>query len=288
MPLLSVVIPYHNNQLQLDRLLDSIADFPEIEILIVDDQSDVPPEVSMRREASARLLETTASRRWAGSARNIGLAAATGKFVCFADNDDRFVVEGVEALLEFLPTAHFDVCIARVKSASEDEASTARRHIKYNQILDRYKDSGAVPDLLRYHVPWGKIYRREFLQSRDIGFDEIVASNDVMFSIRATVYANRIAVFDREIYCVTESVGSLTKSNSKPVLEARFWALCRYNDFLRSNGYGDYTGAMSGQLFRLFRFHHLFFWKAIAVVVSRRYRIFYGIDHIKQILARYV
>jgi glycosyltransferase involved in cell wall biosynthesis len=288
LPLLAIVVPYHNNQEELNRLINSICVDRDIEIIVVDDQSDAPPVIPPPYVSYARILSTTDGRRWAGAARNIGLASARAEYVCFADSDDSFETPGLRKLMNFLRNEYFDLCIARVDGAMSDSRVVNRRHVKYNQIMDEYKSSGAITSLFRYHVPWGKVFRREFLTEKGVVFDEIIASNDVMFSLRATLEASRIVTFGETLYRVTESSDSLTKSNSHSVLEARFWALCSYNDLLRERGFGEHTGAMSGQLFRLFRFHRRFFWKSLVVVLRRRYRIFYSVAHVRQIISRYV
>ena len=80
-PLLSLIIPAHNNEAQLERLIASLKKSkgaPPHEIIIVDDGSAKPI-----RAATLRLK----TNKGPAVARNRGAAAAKGKFLVFLDAD---------------------------------------------------------------------------------------------------------------------------------------------------------------------------------------------------------
>ncbi len=77
----TVVIPVRGNQSGVDRLLSALA-CPDVDIIVVDDGSDVPIVVPDR----VRLLRFDVNRGPA-AARNAGASAASTEFVAFLDSD---------------------------------------------------------------------------------------------------------------------------------------------------------------------------------------------------------
>ena len=88
-PIISVIIPQKNSLDTLGRLLGSIPVDDRIEIIIVDN-SEVPITKSLiNNHRDYQLLHSDPSR-FAGGARNVGLAAAKGQWLVFSDADDFF------------------------------------------------------------------------------------------------------------------------------------------------------------------------------------------------------
>lgn len=79
----------------------------DLEVIIVDDGSeDATPEVVARLHGEDSRVHGVRLRRSAGAAmaRNRGLRQATGNFLAFLDDDDRWVTEKAATQLEFLQT----------------------------------------------------------------------------------------------------------------------------------------------------------------------------------------
>lgn len=89
MPLVSVVMPAYNAARYILEAIDSILrqDYSPIEIVLVDDGStDNTVSLVEARAPAARIIRQ--ANAGVGAARNTGLRAATGDFVCFLDADD--------------------------------------------------------------------------------------------------------------------------------------------------------------------------------------------------------
>ncbi len=286
--LASIVIPYHGNSRDVKRLLDTIPDHPNLEIILVNDIHESKPLFHSPFSLSTlRELTTAPPARWAGASRNTGLYASKGKYILFADSDDTLIKERVTELLEILKKCpSFCYAICPVTSILNTTGETGHRHLKYTSIVNSYASNKSKLKLLRHYVPWGKVYTRSFLIDNNILFEEVIASNDVLFSIKCLIFAKQIPLIDSLFYKVTESTASLTRTMTKEIVQARFLESCKYNDFLRANGYQDYLGAMSGVLFNIVKGYPLFFPYAFAVCVLRRYPVFYSFSHLKKIANR--
>ncbi len=99
-------------------------------------------------------------------------------------------------------------------------------------MIDNYQTRKNLRDELyiRYkmHSPWLKIVKSEFLKTHDIKFDEVIASNDVMFSAKVGYCMKHFDISNDIIYIVTMNAGSLTADYTKEVIESRakvyiFW-----------------------------------------------------------------
>ena len=62
----------------------------------------------------------------------------------------------------------------------------------------------------------------------------------MFFSMLCGYYAKTIAASDRITYIATVVKGSLTRRRDYPVISSRFRVYLRYNQFLKSHGYGEY------------------------------------------------
>ena len=78
--------------------------------------------------------------------------------------------------------------------------------------------------------------RHAIIRENNILFDEVPASNDMMFSLLTGLSANKIDVDQAEVYCVTVCKGSITNKVSWRNLESRFNVNIRINEVLKKNG----------------------------------------------------
>lgn len=98
-PLVSVVIPNRDQGRFLSAAIDSVLDDPydPVEVLVVDDGSSDDSASIVRRYGNRVRAFATEGGRGACRARNIGLAAATGRYVKFLDADDYLIAGALAA-----------------------------------------------------------------------------------------------------------------------------------------------------------------------------------------------
>lgn len=102
--LVSVIVPSRNRPAQLSLALASIAaqDYKHIEVIVVDDGSSPPVQPDALRKLSVshtRLIRNDVSIGGA-AARNQGIAASTGEYFSFLDDDDVLLPRKLSSLLE--------------------------------------------------------------------------------------------------------------------------------------------------------------------------------------------
>lgn len=232
--MLSIVIPYHNNPQGIKLLLKSLQAYDDacVEVIIVNDNSDsIVDLLSDFSNLDIRYLELPENRTTAGAARNVGLMAAKGKFIVFADDDDVFISNSFE-LMKSIFSCEEDIVYFPVISETSD-GDKSIRHKRYNYLIMDALSGGKLIKY-HYHPPWGKVYSRTFLNTFDIRFEEISYSNDVLFSLKASTLARNYKIMTQAYYCVIDRKNSLTKQISEKSLDIRFHAALRCNSFLKS------------------------------------------------------
>jgi len=242
MMILSIIIPHYNSAESLKKLLASIPMYEDIEIIVIDDNSNKSlGELNALRNKDkfprVKFIKNNSGRKGAGACRNIGIRESTGEWLIFADSDD-FFTEGFYSKIEpFFSTNNdivfFEPCSINVESGLESD-----RHVVYKNIIRRYlENKNKVAELkLRYEflVPWSKLYRRQFVINNNLNFEEVLASNDIMFSVMAGHKMNKFIATTDTIYCVTRNKGSLTVNISEAVFDSRVQVYIRYCRYLKS------------------------------------------------------
>ena len=93
MPKISVIIPVYNTEKYLEQCLESVINqtYKDLEIICVNDAStdnsfDVINEYS-KKDSRIKYINFE-TNKGVSAARNVGLEAATGDYICFIDSDD--------------------------------------------------------------------------------------------------------------------------------------------------------------------------------------------------------
>lgn len=211
----SVVIPHKNSPSLLKRCLNSIPKREDIQIIVVDDKSDGTEYLGkiVSTYDNIELLLTSKSKG-AGFARNVGLAKAIGKWVLFADADD-FYNKDAFNVLDRYENSNIDILYFNVNSVDTHTLKKSNRDKNFSKYINLFlsgKEKNG--DSIRYRKwePWNKMFKREFIVSNAITFDEIPRCNDMSFSLRAGFLAKKIDVCKEKLYCVTNNPNSITKS----------------------------------------------------------------------------
>lgn len=278
---LSIIIPHYNSVPTLKKLLYSIPIKKNIEIIVVDDRSnkDIEKLNYLIRSIEFKhiiFLSNNTKKKGAGVCRNIGMKKAVGKWILFADADDFFVKNFYANISKYF-NENFEVVFFKPQSIEIDTGMESDRHQRYEGLITNYIHNNNLESetLLRYQffVPWSKLIRRDFLEKKGICFDEVIASNDVMFSAKTGHYMKDFHVTFDVIYCVTRGKGTLTTNTNIEVYNSRLSVYIDYCKFLKEklnkNSYRILNINGMGMIFNALKFK-LGFKKIISVYVQLR------------------
>lgn len=231
----TIIIPHKNIPQLLQRCLDSIPESDDIQVVVVDDNSN-PEKVDFKNFPGLNRKNTevyfTKEGKGAGYARNIGLKHAKGKWLLFADADDFFSPQINEIIKSYIDS-DFDLIVFDTFSVLSD---TLQKTEKREDIIDLYLKT-LDENILRYvsHCVWGKMFKRQIVINNNIHCDEVPASNDVLFAGLMGIYASKI-IFDKRIgYCCTVRSGSICTKLSAENIHARIYVAKKFNLILKQH-----------------------------------------------------
>lgn len=193
----SIIIPHKNTPVLLNRCIESIPDRKDIEIIIVDDDSDsnivdfttIP---GLKRNNVNIIFNKDC--KGAGHARNLGLSVAKGKWLLFADADDYYSKNFVDII---------------DNKISDDIDILFFNAYTYNNLLEMHYKKYFMNDINEDSVrllwyPWNKVFSRELIFSNKILFDEIAVGNDALFCLKANFKAKKILIIEDKLYYYTD------------------------------------------------------------------------------------
>ena len=176
MPLLSIVIPSHNDHETLPRLLDSVLEqsLKDVEVIIVDDCSETSCAQLVDEYAQKGLtisLIRNEVKQYTKDARLTGVKAARGEFITCADADDWFYgqtnLEDMLALIinEKADILHFQTCLTfsdvpNLEPVGFYEFARPYIGLLEGQDIFAFYAAHEMPG----HTVWGKIYRSDLWQ----------------------------------------------------------------------------------------------------------------------------
>lgn len=233
----SIIIPHHNSSSLLERLLKSIPAIDDIQVIVVDDHSNkIERDAVISLSDKYRFEFYDNESKTAGGARNTGLRHAVGMWIFFADADDYFE-STMPALMSKYKDSEYEIVFFNVTSRYTNSGDVAYRNEHVQSIAKKVIQTGDY-DYLRYcyTAPWGKMIKRSIIEDNDIHFDEVVAGNDMWFSVNIGLAAKSVAYEDSPLYCITVTGNSITTTLSKDRFESRFLVTLRINNLLRSKG----------------------------------------------------
>ncbi|WP_288062453.1 glycosyltransferase family 2 protein [Rodentibacter caecimuris] len=99
----SIIVPSYNRKLEIPALLESLGKQTnnDFEVVIVDDNSQEPVVVEQSYPFKVTVIRNE-TNQGAAESRNIGARAATGEWLLFLDDDDRFAENKCEKLAEVI------------------------------------------------------------------------------------------------------------------------------------------------------------------------------------------
>ena len=200
----TIIIPHKNTPQLLQRCLDSIPPRDDIQIIIVDDNSD-PSIVHFDHfpgldQPNTEVYFTKVSKG-AGYARNVGLQHAKGKWLVFADADDFFMPCFNEALDKYMDNEN-DVIYFKQTAV---DSKTLKLHTWYmfvNDILSKIQKTNDWNLVLKIvPTPWGKLIKHDLIMQHNIQFQESLWSNDVLFFVKLATISTKKLISDQIVYC---------------------------------------------------------------------------------------
>lgn len=202
-PLVSVIVPVYNVEYYIEKCVKSIMaqDYQKLEIILVDDgtQDASGQLIDQLAQQDSRIRVIHKENGGVSSARNRGLAVATGEYITFVDGDDYIARDYVSYLLDLAVSNQCDMAISRNNFTTLDSTQISKDHqsvCSAEQVIEEIY-------LMTLNVAvWNRLYKHDFLKTYGIVFnEEIWFGEGMLFNIECLQYTQRVAQGERKVYC---------------------------------------------------------------------------------------
>ncbi|MBQ9135756.1 MAG: glycosyltransferase [Lachnospiraceae bacterium] len=197
--LISVIVPVYNIEKYIARCIESLINqtYKDLEIILVDDGStnsagEICDEYAKK---DARIKVIHRINGGLSTARNTGIAAATGEYIAFVDGDDWVEDTMYEEMAELAKEQQADLVVCRYRCIYKNhqtDGSTGRVTVfeKPLSMLKQYlKEDEAF---LIQHAAWNKLYHRNLLGDERFPegkwYEDVVFSAKILSRIRKGIY----------------------------------------------------------------------------------------------------
>lgn len=211
--LVSVIVPVYGVEAYLPECIDSILSqsYHNLEIILVDDASpdrcgEICDNYAVR---DSRIKVIHKENGGAASARNAGLDAATGEYICFVDSDDVVAPQYIQQLYDILHRTRSDVAVCGFTILTKES-----NDLQPSEPVGIYSGHEYLTLFLKHWscaLIWNKIYRRSVIGA--IRFAEGHRIDDEFFTYRLFVNGGRVVVFEDALYYYRQRSSSVMKAD---------------------------------------------------------------------------
>ena len=220
---LSIIIPIYNPGKYFEECIESVLKqtYTDWELLLVDDGSDDGTEDKCIEYAASdnRIRVLHSNHGGVSHARNVGISASVGEFLLFMDNDDYWKEDTLlQNVAEQIEIQKADVIMYSCAGFWPD----GRLSKKVTDVDKKRIDSDNKADTIKYIVQkdiltravWTKAIRRDLIIKHDLCFPEGKRNEDVYFTGRLILYANKFGWCDNATYMYRKGTG-VSQSDQK-------------------------------------------------------------------------
>lgn len=225
MPSISIVVPVYRVERYLRKCVDSILiqTFSDFELILVDDGSPDSCGAICEEYAKkdSRILVLHKKNGGVSSARNLGLEYAAGEYVTFCDSDDWYRPDWIQSLMEPIQNHQAEIVVGQYVRHFED-GSTQRKRGHQAGIYDLTQPEKRISYLIeKLMTPqngwevWTRLFPMELIRREKIRFCETCGNyaEDMGFSLKCTLFANRVVSIDSDGYCYRIRKGSMMQNS---------------------------------------------------------------------------
>lgn len=256
-PLITVVVPIYKVEKYLDRCINSLVNqsYQNLQIILVDDGSpDRCPEMcDAWTQKDDRIQVIHKKNAGLGMARNSGIEAAAGEYICFVDSDDYVDTRTIEMAYAAIVKNQAEIAVfglVRVNAKGEKIKSIVpvsekpcyrgadiRAHFLPDYIDPEHRD-------MKIHnlclSAWSNLFSMDLIKRTNWRFvsEREMISEDSYSLIWLYQYVESVAIVAQPLYYYCENGGSLTQTYRADRFEKikSFYAAC--TEMAEQAGYG--------------------------------------------------
>jgi glycosyltransferase involved in cell wall biosynthesis len=215
--LISYIVPIYNAERTIRRCVDSLLaqglNDHTFEIILINDGSTDHSEVLCQELSEKHRCIKTISQQNAGlsEARNRGILAARGEYLCFVDSDDCLTTGGIASLLSFCDGKNdlIRFWCELVYNGSNTNAERGDGCILFSgHGLDYLREFGLET------FCWNYLYKKDFLEKNNLFFSRGIISEDFLYMFDVMMANPCIVSVARRIYQFNSSPNSISTTRT--------------------------------------------------------------------------
>lgn len=219
----SVVIPHYNSPKLFARMLKSIPERDDIQIIVVDDCSskEAQEELTHIQHKGLEVI-LQAENHGAGYARNVGLARVKGEWLIVVDADDVFAENAFEVFDQNISSDidYLCFCIKCVNTDLKENGVKIVSDQSVRKFISNQNRNTEKYFKFKNTVCWNKLVSVKYIRENGILFEDCPVNNDVLYAILVGAWTNRYKVLADELYWFVVNEGSIT--HKKRSIEREF------------------------------------------------------------------
>lgn len=194
--IISIIVPVYNTELYIDRCIQSILlqDYTNIQLVLINDGSTDNSGIICDKYARMDKRITIIHKQNGGvsSARNAGLAVATGYWLMFVDSDD-YIDENMISHLLAQASVNYDLIISGISVVFNKEVILyPMRNYQYTPKT-LLEDFEVGYDTVCLSSPCCKLYKKIIIEEHNLQFDlNISMGEDMLFILEYLKYCKNI------------------------------------------------------------------------------------------------
>lgn len=250
--IVSIIIPVYNAEKCLGYCLNSIASqtYRNLEIILVNDGSTDDSLKICNNYAflDPRIRVIDIPNAGVSNARNVGLKAAAGEYIEFADADDVLNPKMVETLVDKMDTYQSDLVICGFEMVSLNSNQQPQDIIHFNsaslgeecvytQQLFFEKLSCILWRTSLLECPWNKMFRKDIIRNYNLQFPiDKSLGEDFCFNIDYFAYVDKVVILSDELYYYMQiNQTALTRKFQANYFEDQLYLIKKFDDVVRKN-----------------------------------------------------
>lgn len=227
-PLISIIIPIYNGKQWLNECIQSVLNqsYQYIEVICVNDgstdsSSDI---ITYFSEIDNRITLIDQQNAGCSSARNKGIHYAKGEWILFLDADDCLSDHAIEELVSCTKKNEADYVIGKYSKNPNELGDGSGKYVKLSNdklkmvLLDWKKYNHQLPSSVQFPTEWslayiwGRLIRRNLLDTTIRFNEQLVLGEDVLFNYDILNANPKVCLLDKIIYYYRPNSGSVTSN----------------------------------------------------------------------------
>jgi len=210
--IVSIIVPVYNAEMYLRNCIDSILkqNYKNIEVILVNDGSTDNSRTICEQYAKKdnRIKVINQNNSGPSIARNVGINAATGRYIQFVDADDRLEPNMTKNLVEAMnksQSVQLVLCGYKSIYISQDNNSTNKivtptnagvyNFTDFVEFMGKLFSNGLINPL------WNKLYDLETINKYNIRFiKDFNMGEDLLFNLEYIKFCNNFCIIKDELY----------------------------------------------------------------------------------------